>query len=100
MATIQVPARLFSSTGARRILGMGGLAESYRVLGASERLYKSCSKAADYHITEEERKNDQVEKLEDGEELGHPVDADNVWHKSASFRPPPLPFHLYAAQPN
>ncbi|OAQ89289.1 3-oxoacyl synthase [Purpureocillium lilacinum] len=82
MATIQVPARLFSSTGARRILGMGGLAESYRVLGASERLYKSCSKAADYHITEEERKNDQVEKLEDGEELGHPVDADNVWHKS------------------
>ncbi|UNI14122.1 hypothetical protein JDV02_000789 [Purpureocillium takamizusanense] len=86
-STTRAPARWFSSTGARRILGMGGLAESYRVLGASERLYKACSKAADYHITEEERKNEQVEKLEDGEELGHPVDATNVWHKTFKLQP-------------
>ncbi|KAJ6446570.1 3-oxo-5-alpha-steroid 4-dehydrogenase [Purpureocillium lavendulum] len=86
MATPRL-ARWFSSTSARRVLGMGGLAESYRVLGASERLYKTCSKAADYHITEEERKNDQVEKLEDGEELGHAVDPENVWHKTFKLQP-------------
>lgn len=58
------------------------MGETYRVLGASEKLYKSCAKAADYHITEAERNNDQVDRLEDGEELGTPVDKDNVWHKS------------------
>lgn len=61
------------------------LGESYRVLGASEKLYKVCAKPADYHITDEARNNDQVERLEDGEELGKPIDADNVWHKSTSI---------------
>ncbi|PNY26933.1 CBP3-like protein [Tolypocladium capitatum] len=86
--TAPAPVRRFSGTAGRRILGMGGsLAESYRVLGASERLYQACSKAADYHITEQQRKNDEVERLEDGEELGNPVDGDNVWHKTFNLQP-------------
>ncbi|POR32829.1 CBP3-like protein [Tolypocladium paradoxum] len=85
--TTAAPVRWFSNTAGRRILGMGSLAESYRVLGASERLYKACSRAADYHITEEQRKNDEVERLEDGEELGSPVDKDNVWHKTFHLQP-------------
>ncbi|PHH84744.1 hypothetical protein CDD83_1466 [Cordyceps sp. RAO-2017] len=81
-------ARWFSGTVERRLLGMGGsMAESYRVLGASERLYKACSVAADYHISEEARNNDRVERLEDGEELGEPVDKNNVWHKTFQLRP-------------
>ncbi|KAM4060240.1 ubiquinol-cytochrome C chaperone domain-containing protein [Hirsutella rhossiliensis] len=80
--------RWFSGTAEKRILGMGGsLAESYRVLGASERLYKVCSRAADYHITEEARKKDEVERLEDGEELGRPADKNNVWHKTFQLHP-------------
>lgn len=58
------------------------LGESYRVLGASEKLYKLCGMPADYHISEHARKNDEVDKLEDGEEIGKPVDPNNVWHKS------------------
>ncbi|KAF4511341.1 hypothetical protein G6O67_003147 [Ophiocordyceps sinensis] len=82
------PARWFSGTADKRILGMGGsLAESYRVLGESERLYKACSRAADYHITDEARKKDEVERLEDGEELGRPVDKNNVWHKTFQLQP-------------
>jgi cytochrome b pre-mRNA-processing protein 3 len=78
-----VSTRWFSSTPQRKILGIGAsLGESYRVLGASEKLYKICAQPADYHITEEARNNDQVERLEDGEELGKPIDPDNVWHKS------------------
>ncbi|ODA80065.1 hypothetical protein RJ55_03023 [Drechmeria coniospora] len=80
-------ARSFSSTERRRILGMGKLAESYRVLGTSERLYKACSKSADYKISDEQRKNDEVERLEDGEELGTPVDGDNVWHNAFKLQP-------------
>ncbi|KID79849.1 Ubiquinol-cytochrome C chaperone, partial [Metarhizium brunneum ARSEF 3297] len=76
------PTRWFSNTPQRRILGMGTLGESYRVLGASEKLYKICAQPADYHISEEARNNDQVERLEDGEELGTPIDAGNVWHKT------------------
>ncbi|KHN99569.1 Ubiquinol-cytochrome c chaperone, CBP3 [Metarhizium album ARSEF 1941] len=76
------PTRRFSDTPQRRILGMRTLGESYRVLGASERLYRICAQPADYHISEEARNNDQVERLEDGEELGTPAHAGNVWHKS------------------
>lgn len=81
------PSRSFSSTSSRKILGGLGssIGESYRVLGASERLFKACSKAADYRITEEERKNDQVERLEDGEEIGHSLGDGNIWHNSASL---------------
>ncbi|KOS17922.1 CBP3-like protein [Escovopsis weberi] len=77
--------RFFSGTSSRRLLG--GIGEQYRVLGASERLYKACAKAADYRITEEERKNEKVERLEDGEEVGTPLVADNVWH--STFKLPP-----------
>lgn len=54
------------------------------MLGASEKLYKMCGMPADYHITEAARKNDEVQRMEDGEELGDPIDKDNVWHKSTS----------------
>lgn len=77
------PSRSFSSTGSKKILGIGGsIGESYRVIGASERIFKACSKAADYRITEEERKNDQVERLEDGEEIGRSLEEGNIWHSS------------------
>ena len=79
--------RYFSNTASRSLLG-GSLKGTYQVLGASERLFKVCAKPADYHITEEERKNDLVKKLEDGEEVGHSVDKDNVWHNSkCPFQP-------------
>ncbi|KJZ74122.1 hypothetical protein HIM_06571 [Hirsutella minnesotensis 3608] len=82
------PARWFGSTAERKLLGLrGSLGESYRVLGASERLYKACARPADYHISEEARKKDEVERLEDGEELGRPMDKDNVWHKIFKLRP-------------
>ncbi|PTB64294.1 hypothetical protein BBK36DRAFT_1178922 [Trichoderma citrinoviride] len=81
--------RSFGSTSSRRILGGLGssIGESYRVLGASERIFKACSKAADYRITEEERKNDQVERLEDGEEIGKSLEDGNIWHNA--FKLPP-----------
>lgn len=44
-----------------------------------------CSKAADYRITEEERKNDQVERLEDGEEIGRSLEEANIWHNSMAL---------------
>ncbi|KAG5932035.1 hypothetical protein E4U53_001518 [Claviceps sorghi] len=86
--TAMIPSRLFSGTPARRLLGMGAsLGESYRVLGASEKLYKVCGRPADYHITEAARKNDQVVKMEDGEELGDAIDKNNVWHKTFGLQP-------------
>ncbi|KAK4069991.1 uncharacterized protein Triagg1_6786 [Trichoderma aggressivum f. europaeum] len=83
------PSRSFSSSSSRRLLGGLGssIGESYRVLGASERLFKACAKAADYHITEEERKNDQVERLDDGEEIGQALEEGNIWHNT--FKLPP-----------
>lgn len=80
--------RWLGSTAERRFLGRGGsLAESYRVLGASEQLYKACSQPADYHISEAARRNDKVERLDDGEELGRPANRDNVWHKTFKLHP-------------
>lgn len=74
------PVRFFSNSGRRGLLG--GIGESYRVLGASERLFKACAKPADYRITEEERKSETVKKMEDGEEMGQALEDGNVWHKS------------------
>lgn len=54
--------------------------EPYRVIASTEQLYKICAAPADYHITPEERKNDQVQRLEDGEEVGHATIKDNLWH--------------------
>lgn len=78
--------RSFSSSSSRRLLGGLGssIGESYRVLGASERLFKACAKTADYRITEEQRKNDQVERLDDGEEIGQALEEGNIWHNSMS----------------
>ncbi|TFB05889.1 CBP3-like protein [Trichoderma ghanense] len=88
-APVRTPSssRGFGSTSSRQILGGLGssIGESYRVLGASERIFKACSKAADYRITEEERKNDQVERLEDGEEIGRALEPGNIWHSGMSL---------------
>lgn len=84
-----------ASAGQRGLFGLAGsLAGSYHVLGATERLFKACSRPADYRISDEARKRDEVERLDDGEELGRPVVALNVWHKSAS-PPPSLASHAY-----
>ncbi|KAG5981534.1 hypothetical protein E4U55_002838 [Claviceps digitariae] len=86
--TATTPMRWFSSTPTRRLLGLSSsLGESYRVLGASEKLYKACGRPADYHISEAARKKDKVVKMEDGEELGNPLDKDNEWHKTFGLQP-------------
>lgn len=93
--------RSFSSTGSRKILGIGGsIGESYRVIGASERIFKACSKAADYRITEEERKNDQVGRLEDGEEIGRSTEEGNIWHNSMAPPSIHLESKIYHVQRN
>lgn len=75
--------RAFTTSTSRNLLG-ASFRDSYRVLGVSERLFKVCAKQADYRITEEKRKKDEVSKLEDGEELGESLVPDSVWHKSTS----------------
>lgn len=60
--------------------------EPYRVLSATQDLFKVCAAPANYKITEEERKEDKVMKLEDGEEVGHPLVEGNVWHNSTYTR--------------
>ncbi|KAJ4095529.1 Serine carboxypeptidase 3 [Fusarium oxysporum] len=66
-----VTRRHFSNTSSRSLLkGIGkSMAEPYRVLGATEQLFKASAKAADYHITEKERKDDQVQLAEDAFKL-------------------------------
>lgn len=82
-ATIQTATtiRSFGTTSSRSILG-SSFRDAYRVVGESEKLYKACAKPADYRITEDERKNDEVQRLEDGEEMGHSLNKENVWHSS------------------
>lgn len=76
--------RHFSQTSSRSLFkGLGkAMAEPYHVLGATELIFKNISKAADYHITEAERKEDKVMHGEEGEEIGHSLNPENVWHKS------------------
>lgn len=76
--------RSFGTTKSRNILG-SSFRDAYRVVGESEKLYKACAKPADYRITEDERKNDEVQRLEDGEEVGQSLNKDNVWHSSMYF---------------
>lgn len=52
-------------------------------------MFKACTKAADYRITEEERKNDLVERLDDGEEIGHSLEEGNIWHNGMPLITPP-----------
>ncbi|KAF4444590.1 3-oxoacyl-acyl-carriersynthase II [Fusarium acutatum] len=82
-----VTRRHFSNTSSRSLLkGIGkSMAEPYRVLGATEQLFKASAKAADYHITEKERKDDQVQLAEDGEEIGHSLNPDSPWHHGMSL---------------
>ncbi len=83
--TTRIPTvRSFSSSSPRQILGLG---DSYRVLGASERLFKVCAKSADYRITDEERKQDVVQRRDDGEEIGKAKDPENVWNGSKHTSP-------------
>ncbi|KAJ4144695.1 hypothetical protein LMH87_003568 [Akanthomyces muscarius] len=76
--------RGFSSSSPRHILG---LRDSYRVVGASERLFKVCAKPADYRITDEERRQDLVQKRDDGEEVGKAKDPENVWNNTFGLQP-------------
>lgn len=84
-----IPARHFSQTTSRSLLkGLGkAMAEPYHVLGATELIFKHITKVADYQITDEERKADTVMHGVEGEELGHPFNPENVWHKSTFFEP-------------
>lgn len=66
---------------------MLGLRDSYRVVGASERLFKVCAKPADYSITDEERRQDRVQRRDDGEEVGKAKDPENVWNNSKHTPP-------------
>lgn len=88
-STTSIPARAFTTSSSRNIFkGLGSsMAEPYRVLGATEQLFKASSKPADYHITEKERKDDKVRVAEDGEEIGHSLTADSEWHNT--FKLPP-----------
>ncbi|KAL2213396.1 hypothetical protein CC79DRAFT_1327274, partial [Sarocladium strictum] len=84
------PSRSFSSARPRQSLLKtlsASVREPYRVLSATQDLFKLCAAPANYKITEEERKEDKVMKLEDGEEVGHPLVEDNVWH--STFKLPP-----------
>ncbi|KAH7170318.1 ubiquinol-cytochrome C chaperone-domain-containing protein [Dactylonectria macrodidyma] len=83
------PVRYFSKTTPRNLLkGLGSsVAEPYRVLASTEQLFKATSKAADYHITEKERKDESVQLAEDGEEVGSSLNPDGAWH--GKFNLPP-----------
>lgn len=83
-APMSMPVRYFSKTSSRNLLkGLSSaVSEPYRVLGATEQLFKATSKAADYHITEAERKDESVQLAEDGEEVGHSLNPDGAWHSS------------------
>lgn len=74
-----VTSRSFSTTPSRSLFQ--GLTQPYQVVGATERLFKGCGDAANYKISADARKEDRVEKLEDGEEVGEAIGTREVWHK-------------------
>lgn len=78
----QTQARQFSRSVPREVLESISkrVTQPYLVVGATERLFKICGEAADYRIPSEERKKDQVSKLDDGEEVGHSIATRQVWH--------------------
>ena len=76
------PVRKFSNTSSRKFLGR--VRETYMVVGSTERMAKECMAPADYSISKQQRKNNEVEVLEDGEEVGRPVEPGNIWHTSMS----------------
>ncbi|KXJ94429.1 ubiquinol-cytochrome C chaperone-domain-containing protein [Microdochium bolleyi] len=58
--------------------------EPYRVISATENIYKSCARQAEYKISVEDIKNDTIPKTADGEDLGAGT---GVWHED--FQLPP-----------
>ncbi|PHH64653.1 hypothetical protein CDD81_4094 [Ophiocordyceps australis] len=89
------PARQFGSSGPRGLLSFGvkSVADSYRVLGASEALFKACAAPADYQVPAWKREEDCVEKREDGEELGEAKTHGNVWHRALRL---PVSFNTWS----
>ncbi|KAI5465572.1 thiolase-like protein [Mariannaea sp. PMI_226] len=85
-----IPVRYFSETSSRNLLkGLGSaVSEPYRVLGSTEQLFKAASRAADYHITEKERKDEKVQLAEDGEEVGHSLNPEGG-EPETEFKLPP-----------
>lgn len=93
--------RYFSRTSQRNMLeGIGGgSSKPYFVVAATESLYKICGEAANYRITEEDRKKDLVTKLDDGEEIGNSTSKVDVWHKSMYPRQYLTPKTIFANTP-
>lgn len=56
--------------------------EPYRVISATENIYKTCAKQADYKISLEDRKNETIPKTVDGEDLGT---GSGIWHEGKSW---------------
>lgn len=73
-----------SSTGSRQgitdAIGkmMRRQTEPYRVISATENIYKSCARQAEYKISVEDIKNDTIPKTADGEDLGTGT---GIWHE-------------------
>ncbi|KAG9257305.1 ubiquinol-cytochrome C chaperone-domain-containing protein [Emericellopsis atlantica] len=84
-STAPANARLFSTSQHKALFG--GMASPYFVVGATERLYKFCGPVADYRINQKLRDQDEVPKLEDGEEVGESLNPGNPWH--TLFNMPP-----------
>lgn len=56
---------------------------SYVIYGATEKLYKACSKPTTYTISEQLRKEGKVPTTEDGEEIGV---GGGIWHDRTFVR--------------
>ncbi|KAF4121199.1 cytochrome b pre-mRNA-processing protein 3 [Geosmithia morbida] len=79
--------RDLSTTATRSLLDLGRGRGAYFVVGATERLYTVCGDAANYEIAEDVRKADEVERLEDGEEVGRSIAKRKVWHELFNLPP-------------
>lgn len=78
------------STFAKAIASVGSAilpkkaTQPYAIFGATDLIYKACSAPANYIISPELRKTDDVPKTEDGEEIGV---GGGVWHDGSFFAP-------------
>lgn len=59
---------------------------SYLIYGATEKLYKECSKSTTYAISEQLRKEGKVPLTNDGEEIGI---GGGIWHERMFYASPP-----------
>ncbi len=69
--------RLFRPIAERMAKVAPGVAEPYQVWGQTKEMYNACARQADYVISENDRKEDKIKTLEDGEELGT---GSTMWH--------------------